>query len=69
MNIGPCEGLNLIPGEVVQIKNIFDSEDRVPVIGWRETICMPSIKKNILNDILDQKSVLLFALISSDTCK
>jgi glutamine amidotransferase len=50
-----CEGLNLIPGDVIQIKNEFDSEDRVPVIGWRETICIPSFKENILNDVLDKK--------------
>ena len=41
----PCEGLNLIPGEVVQIKNIFDSEDRVQLlVGEKQSVC-PLLKK------------------------
>lgn len=49
------EGLNLISGEIVQIKKKIDSLDRVPVIGWRKTLCMDSVNKNILKGVLDQK--------------
>tara|TARA_B110000967_G_scaffold92496_1_gene95140 strand:+ start:855 stop:1502 length:648 start_codon:yes stop_codon:yes gene_type:complete len=55
---GVCNGLNLIPGEVLQIekKDKDDDEKRLPVIGWRKTISLHSYEKNILEKNLNEKN-------------
>ena len=52
---GVCNGLNLIPGEVLQIEKKDDDEKRLPVIGWRKTISLPTNKKNVLEKNLNEK--------------
>ena len=52
---GPCDGLNLIPGEVFQISKKDNNEKKLPVIGWRKTMSSLSLKKNSLDEKLDQK--------------
>ena len=42
---GPCDGLNLIPGEVIQISKKDNNEKKLPVIGWRKTMSSLSLKK------------------------
>ena len=52
---GVCNRLNLIEGEVLQIKKKINNEKRLPVIGWRKTISLPSNKKNVLEKNLNEK--------------
>ena len=52
---GSCKGLNLIPGEVLQIQKNINGEKRLPVIGWRKTICVPPFKKDFFEKNLNEK--------------
>jgi len=52
---GVCNGLNLISGEVLQIQKKVNYEKRLPVIGWRKTISLPTYEKNILEKNLNEK--------------
>ena len=52
---GEYKGLNLIPGEVTQIQHSDDNEEKIQVIGWRETKFSSSKKKNFLNEELNKK--------------
>ena len=51
-----CEGLNLIPGDVVPIQKKNSYHDRVPVIGWRKTISLKNDHSNILQNLIHNKS-------------
>jgi len=45
------KGLNLINGKVINIKNYFQNEVRVPHIGWNKIICEKNdTQKDILNN-------------------
>lgn len=50
-----CSGLNLINGNVVQIKRT-DYIKSLPIIGWRETICLQSCKDEIFKKVVDKKN-------------
>ena len=52
---GECKGLDLIPGEVLQIQKKMNNEKKLPVIGWRKTTTLPILKENDLKKKLDQK--------------
>ena len=51
-----CEGLNLIPGDVVPIQKKNSSHDRVPVIGWRKTFSTKNEDSNILQNLINNRS-------------
>jgi glutamine amidotransferase len=48
-----CDGLNLIQGDVLQIKKKINFEERLPVIGWRKTISISSCKEDNMKKILN----------------
>ena len=52
---GECNGLNLIPGEVLQIPKKINNEKKLPVIGWRKTTSSLLFKENILEKKLNKK--------------
>ncbi len=52
---GDCDGLNLIPGEVLKIETKVGDEKRLPVIGWRKTNSIHSYQKNIFEKELNEK--------------
>jgi glutamine amidotransferase len=52
---GECNGLNLIPGEVLQIPKKMNNEKKLPVIGWRKTTSSLLFKENILEKKLNKK--------------
>ena len=52
---GECKGLDLIPGEVLQIQKKMKNEKKLPVIGWRKTTSLSILKENDLKKKLDQK--------------
>jgi glutamine amidotransferase len=52
---GPCDGLNLIPGEVIQISKKDNDEKKLPIIGWRKTMSSHLLKENSLKQKLNQK--------------
>ena len=51
---GECNGLNLIPGEVLQIPKKMNNEKKLPVIGWRKTTSSLLFKENILEKKLNE---------------
>ena len=51
---GECNGLNLIPGEVLQIPKKMNNEKKLPVIGWRKTTSSLLFKENILKKKLNE---------------
>ena len=51
---GECNGLNLIPGEVLQIPKKINNEKKLPVIGWRKTTSSLLFKENILEKKLNE---------------
>ena len=52
---GECNGLNLIPGEVLQIPKKMNNEKKLPVIGWKKTTSSLLFKENILEKKLNKK--------------
>lgn len=51
-----CDGLNLIPGEVLNIKKINNSVKNLPIIGWRKTYNLSTDKQNNLAKSLSNKN-------------
>jgi glutamine amidotransferase len=52
---GECDGLNLIAGEVFNIKNTNNSIKKLPIIGWRKTYSLLTERQNILAKLLNTK--------------
>lgn len=50
-----CDGLNLIQGDVLHIKKKNNFEERLPVIGWRKTISIPSCQEGNMKKILNEQ--------------
>jgi len=50
-----CDGLDLIPGEVIQISKKDNDEKKLPIIGWRKTMSSHLLKENSLKQKLNQK--------------
>jgi|TARA_B110000444_G_C18600066_1_gene482644 glutamine amidotransferase len=52
-----CDGLNIIPGEVIQLQKKEEGDYyRVPVIGWRKINLLQDSKKNKVVEFLDKKN-------------
>lgn len=51
-----CEGLNLIPGEVLNIKKVNNSVKNLPIIGWRKTYSLLLDRQNVLTKFLNNKN-------------
>jgi glutamine amidotransferase len=52
---GECDGLNLIAGEVFNIKNTNNSIKKLPIIGWRKTYSLLPERRNVLAKLLNTK--------------
>lgn len=53
---GEYDGLNLVSGEVLEIKKTINHVNRLPIIGWRKTFSPSSQKKNLLAKSINEKS-------------
>ena len=51
-----CNGLNLIPGEVLNIKKLNNSVEKLPIVGWRKTYSLLPDRQNILAKFLNNKN-------------
>ena len=51
-----CDGLNLIPGEVLDIKKVNNSVKNLPIIGWRKTYSLLLDRQNVLTKFLNNKN-------------
>lgn len=50
------DGLNLIPGKVLNIKDVNSSINNLPIIGWRKTHSLLTDRQNVLAKFLDGKN-------------
>lgn len=50
------DGLNLIPGKVLNIKDMNSSIKNLPIIGWRKTHSLLTDRKNVLTKFLNDKN-------------
>jgi len=50
------DGLNLIPGKVLNIKNVNSSIKNLPIIGWRKTHSLLNNSQNVLSKFLNGKN-------------